>query len=272
MGLSCMLCAVRGQAVSRLWVWEGVEGFYVVSCHPCFGACPRNSGRMLSGFALCILGLSRELSPGVVRGLSRGLCDIIPPMMMENEETGVESAEVVEEDTLADDSPAEPKVKHPPCPTCNEEWDGGASFCSYCGFQDTDESNPLHPPPVLVDGIADAAGVLGDEERAGIGRIIGEHADIPVFFVTFNTPEDQTPAGFAFSLYNDWTVGIANGERGILFYYDPAHMRVEIAIGRGLFGIVPAGAVSGAASELAEAISRGDTVEGFRRAVAGILR
>ena len=193
-------------------------------------------------------------------------------MMMEKEEIEVESTEVAPEDLIEEEPQAAAKVKHPPCPTCSEEWDGGAPFCSYCGFQDTDGANPLHPPPVLADGIADAAGVLGDEARGAIGRIIGGHADNPVFFVTFNTPEDQTPGGIAFSLYNDWTVGIANAERGILVYYDPVHMRVEIAVGKGLLGVVSAGAVSGAASELAEAIARGDIAEGFRKAVEGILR
>jgi hypothetical protein len=192
----------------------------------------------------------------------------------EDEITGAEeNAEAAEE----------PKPEHPPCPTCGEEWDGDAAFCYYCGYQESDEDNPLHPTPVLDGGVCDAAGVLSPDEINAIKAVIAESGkgrpDMhergkgrpvmsgPIMFAAFDTPDDQTPAGMAFTLYNDWTVGVAGADDGILIYYDPSRKRVEIALGKKIGRRINMQTVADAARGFAESIAAGRIADGFKSAI-----
>ena len=166
----------------------------------------------------------------------------------------------------------EEEPKHPPCRTCNEEWDGTAVFCSYCGYEDSDEENPLHQAPAFTSGVYDAAGVLSDGEITSLQKAIAELASTrPVFFATFNTPDGYTPAGMAYTMYNDATVGLKDADEGILALYDPGRGRVEIAVGRKLGKKLPAGDIAGAASELAKSISEQRIAESFSNVIKGLL-
>jgi hypothetical protein len=176
-------------------------------------------------------------------------------------ENGTQTAEAEEE--------APP---HPPCPTCGEEWEGKAVFCSYCGYEDTDEEIPLHPPPKFTGGIADTAGVLSADDTHAINNAIaGMKLPGPVFFATFNTPDGHSPAGVAYTIYNDATVGLPNADNGILVLYDPTGGRVEIAVGRELGKGLKAGDMAVAARELANAVAGGRIAEGFIKLVNTLL-
>jgi len=178
-----------------------------------------------------------------------------------------EHAATPETDTL------EEKAKHPPCPTCGEEWDGDAVFCSYCGYEETDAANPLHPMPVLDGGVCDAVKALSAEEITGLkAAIAGAGKSKPVMFATFNTPDDQTPAGIAFSLYNDWTVGLKGADEGLLILYDPRRKRVEIAAGRNLRKSLKVKDSMEITKELAQAIAAGKLIEGFKTALDKLLK
>jgi uncharacterized membrane protein YgcG len=170
-------------------------------------------------------------------------------------------------------SAVEEKPKHRPCPTCGEEWDGEAVFCSYCGYEETDAANPLHPMPIPEEGIYDAAGVLSAEEINGLRAAITEVGVAkPVIFATFNTPDDQTPAGIAFSLYNDWAVGMKGADEGLLIFYDPGRKRIEIVAGRNLGKSLEVKDSMEIAKELAQAIIEGRLVEGFIMALGKLLK
>jgi hypothetical protein len=195
--------------------------------------------------------------------------------MPENERTEEEKTEAlpVEEQVKPPGEPeaeaAEEEEKLPPCPTCGEEWEGDAVFCSYCGYEKADEDNPLHPLPVLNEGICDAAGVLSDEEISGIKAVIAEFGKSrPVIFATFITPEDQTPAGIAFTLYNNWTVGKHNADVGLLVYYDPGRRRIEIVLGKNIEVHIDGKTIQLTVEEFAGDVGDGHIVEGFRK-VAG---
>jgi uncharacterized membrane protein YgcG len=178
------------------------------------------------------------------------------------------NAEIIEDKTKEQDE----KPDHPPCPTCKEEWEGDGIFCDLCGYQESDEDNPLHPLPVADGGVADAAGVLADAEIDELKRIIGDlKSGVPMYFVTFNTPDDQTPGGIAYTLYNDWAVGVENPELGALVFYDPSRRRVEIAIGKTLGGRADMKSLVQTAEDFAAAISEGNITEGFEKAITKVF-
>jgi len=173
-----------------------------------------------------------------------------------------EKTEVVEEETEEKKEDAEPE--HDPCPTCTEEWEGGAVFCDLCGYQETDEENPLHPTPVLEDGIADAAGMFSVDDIAELKKAIGElRAGVPIMLVTFNTPDDQTPGGIAFTLYNDFTVKTEQADLGLLVMIDPSRNRVEIALGKNLGRRADFKALGEIAKAYAAAIANGQAASEF---------
>ncbi len=177
--------------------------------------------------------------------------------MSEEEKT----EEVVEE---AEEKKEDAEPVHDPCPTCTEEWEGGAIFCDLCGYQETDEENPLHPTPVLEDGVADAAGMFSADDIAELKKAIGKlNAGVPIMLVTFNTPDDQTPGGIAFTLYNDFTVRTEQADLGLLVMIDPSRNRVEIALGKNIGSRIDVNALSEAASEYAVAVSNGRAVSEF---------
>lgn len=165
----------------------------------------------------------------------------------------------------------EEKPEHPPCPTCKEVWEGGAIFCDMCGYQESDEHNPLHPLPLLHSGVADGAGLLSVEEVEGLKQVISDlKSGVPIYLVTLNTPDDQTPGGIAYTLYNDWAVRADNADLGVLIYYDPSRKRVEIALGKTLGARADLRALGQTAREYAIAIREGSIVEGFGRAISKI--
>ena len=173
-----------------------------------------------------------------------------------------EKTEEVEEE--AEEKKEDAPPVHDPCPTCTEEWEGGAVFCDLCGYQETDEENPLHPPPVLEDGVADAAGMFSENDIAELKKAIGElMAGVPIMLVAFNTPDDQTPGGMAFTMYNDFTVKTEQADLGLLVMIDPSRHRVQIALGKAIGRRVDVSALSEAVSNYAVAVSNGQAVSEF---------
>ena len=171
---------------------------------------------------------------------------------------------IIEETEEVEEKKENAEPAHDPCPTCTEEWEGGSIFCDLCGYQETDEENPLHPTPVLEDGIADAAGMFSADDLAELKKAIGElNTGVPLMLVTFNTPDDQTPGGVAFTMYNDFTVKAEQADLGLLVMIDPSRHRVEIALGKAIGRRVDVKALSEAASNYAVAISNGQAVSEF---------
>lgn len=179
---------------------------------------------------------------------------------------------MAEEEKVNTKEEKEEKPEHPPCPICKEEWEGDAIFCDMCGYQESDEDNPLHPLPLLHSGVADGAGVLSVEEFEGVKQVISDlKSGVPIYLVTLNTPEDQTPGGIAYTLYNDWTVRTDNANLGLLIFYDPSRKRVEIALGKTLGARADVRRLGQTAWEFAIAIREGSIVEGFGRAIIKIF-
>ena len=72
------------------------------------------------------------------------------------------------------------------CPVCGEEWEKGEIFCYFCGYEQRDENNPLHPPPVRDSVIVDPDNLLETSSVTAIAeRIqkIGTEKNIDISFV-----------------------------------------------------------------------------------------
>lgn len=85
--------------------------------------------------------------------------------------------------------------------------------------------------------VLDQAGILPDDAEAALDRRLrrlwAENGDALVL-VTISSLEEQSIEDYAFTLFNDWRIGAANTDRGLLILIAPNERKVRIEVGCGL--------------------------------------
>ncbi len=142
---------------------------------------------------------------------------------------------------------AEEEKKIALCPICGEEWEEDAIFCCYCGYEQSDEDAPLHPPPERTGSLTDPDKILVESDFNRISEKLKAVADEKGFDIAVlvlpkglrgnldSTDEESenklpyTPDGIAYALYNDWEIGKESGLKGVLLAIDP-HGRDRVLV------------------------------------------
>lgn len=142
------------------------------------------------------------------------------------------------------------EADHSPCPICGEEWEKGAIYCYFCGYEEKDVLLPLNPRPERPsrdEAIADPDNVIDEETK---NQLNGKLAEIqmnrgfqvaiyvlPREMAGFIGKEEDGPGkesldGFAYNLYNTWLMGRETKMKGLLMVADPVSGRRALVTGR----------------------------------------
>jgi hypothetical protein len=118
------------------------------------------------------------------------------------------------------------------CPDCGEEWDKGEIFCYFCGYELSDEENPLHPPPVRTGALTDTDNVLNEADQARIRDKLESIGSEKGLDIAVLISSEFASDGDAYCIYNTWQMGKDTGLKGILLVIDPNGNRRFLAQGR----------------------------------------
>ncbi len=138
------------------------------------------------------------------------------------------------------------------CKICGEEWEEGEIFCYHCGFQQSDDELPLHPPPTRTGSLTDPEGHINSaaaEELRGKLDSIAQEKGIDIAFIviseelkarvtsTTETAPEYTLDGLSYALYNTWKVGADADLKGVLISIVPGESDRAMVQGRNGPGI-----------------------------------
>jgi hypothetical protein len=138
------------------------------------------------------------------------------------------------------------------CIICGEEWEEGEIFCYHCGYQQSDDELPLHPPPVMTGSLTDPEGHINAptaEELRGKLDAIAREKGIDLAFIVISeelkarvapgteTAPECTLDGLTYALYNTWKVGADTGLKGVLVSIVPGESDRAMVQGRNGPGI-----------------------------------
>ena len=100
-----------------------------------------------------------------------------------------------------------------------------------------------NPQEVSGDWVTDMAGILNEDTQAQINQMISDleaknGREMAVVTIPQTSP-GTSPKEFATQLFNDWGIGKAGQDNGVLFLISVGDRRVEIETGYGVEGILP---------------------------------
>jgi len=90
--------------------------------------------------------------------------------------------------------------------------------------------------------VNDFAGIFTGTETAELRSILSQvenNTTSEVVVVTVNTTAPYVPSQYRTMLFNEWGVGKADVDNGLLILYAVAEHRIEVEVGYGLEGILP---------------------------------
>ncbi len=85
-------------------------------------------------------------------------------------------------------------------------------------------------------GFLDSAAV---SELRGLLSAVEQNTTAEVVVVTLPTTEPETPSQYRTELFNNWKIGNAANDNGLLILYAVKEKRIEVEVGYGLEGILP---------------------------------
>jgi uncharacterized protein len=90
--------------------------------------------------------------------------------------------------------------------------------------------------------VNDYANIFSEQERAllvGLLQEVRENTTAEVVIVTLNNFSGQAPSDYATKLFNEWKIGKADKDNGLLIVYGVQENKIWVTTGYGLEGILP---------------------------------
>jgi len=90
--------------------------------------------------------------------------------------------------------------------------------------------------------VNDFAGIFSVQEKAELRSILSDveaNTTAEVVVVTVNTTAPYAPAEYRTKLFNEWGIGKADVDNGLLILYAVTEHRIEVEVGYGLEGVLP---------------------------------
>jgi uncharacterized protein len=90
--------------------------------------------------------------------------------------------------------------------------------------------------------VDDFAGIFSAQEKTELRSILSDaeaNTTSEVVVVTVNTTAPYAPSEYRTRLFNEWGVGKADVDNGLLILYAVAEHRIEVEVGYGLEGVLP---------------------------------
>ncbi len=90
--------------------------------------------------------------------------------------------------------------------------------------------------------VNDFAGIFSSQQNAELRPLLfnlDQATTAEVVVVTLNTTAPYTPQQYRTMLFNEWHVGKASKDNGLLILYSVSEHRIEVEVGYGLEGILP---------------------------------
>ncbi len=144
------------------------------------------------------------------------------------------------------------------CRLCGIEFEDSQTECPGCGVDTELLKRTVQIPPPR-GAVNDFAGIMNEAQAGELSSMLGSffrQTDVPIVIATVQTAEPLTPPEYAFLLYNEWGIGKAGVNKGLLILLCLKERHLESEVGLGLENVLP--------EEIADEIVQDEFLPHFR--------